>query len=193
MALRHFIFLDATQESQAPFFAERPIFQTWLRSYNNVPEALQSISKITLPYSIQVYMARDNILDDGLPSDANGPMRTLIETFCGLRTIQHVSIFCPTVNTDLEQQIRSIIPDPRLIKNVISAIDLHCYMCTEGITYFREEIRRCRCTKDVHLIPNFQRNIDELMEYLQRVTNDQRPILDALVEERSNQPGEQPL
>jgi len=193
MDRRSFIFLDATLESHAPFFAESPIFKTWLTSYNNIPDALQFISQKTLPYSIQVYIAKDNILDDGLPSDINGQTRTIIETFCDLKTIQCFSVFAPTVNTDLEQQIRSIISQPRALKDVISVIDLHAYMCREGINYLTEERRRYISTNDVHLIPNLQQNIDELMEYLERVMNDRKKIIDTLIEARSNQPGEQPL
>jgi len=193
MAEKYFIFLDATLESQARFFAETPVFQTWLHSYNNIADALQFISQIPLQNSIQIYMPRDNILDDGLPSDTNGQTRTIIETFCDLRTIRHVSVFSPNINTELEQQIPTIISDRRLIRDVISVTDLHPYMCREGIQWFNEEISRCISKNEAHLIPNLQRNIDELMEYLKKTIDDRKPLLEALVEERSNQLSQQPL
>jgi hypothetical protein len=191
MANRHFILIDATSESQVPFFEKSSIFQSWLRSYNNIDEALRFISQIPLPYSIHVYMARDNILDDGLLSDTNGQIRTLIQTCCDLQTIHHVSVFCPTINTDLEQQIRSIIPEPRLIEKVLSVIDLHSDMCLKGISYFSEEITRCKATEEVNLITNFVRNRDELMEYLEKIIADRKRILDAWVDEHSNKSSEE--
>lgn len=193
MARRHYIFLDATLESQAPFFAQSPIFQPWLRSYNNIPEALEIISQITLPNSIEIYMPRDNILDDGLPPNPNAQTRTLIETVCDLRTVDHVSIFSPAINTDLEQQIRNIIPERRLIKTVISVINLHSYMCLEGVTHFQNEIAHCMSTKEFHLIENFEQNIKDLMEYLKQIIKDRKKVLETMEEEYSNKPGEEPL
>jgi hypothetical protein len=192
MAQRHFVFIDATRESLARSFAENPIFQTWLHSYDNIQEALEFINGINLPYSIDIYVARDNILDEVLPSGTNGPIRTLLRTFCDLRTILHVTIFCPNLNTDLVQQARSIITDPRMLKDAISIMNLHSNICKEGIQYWGEEITRCIRTNEIHLISNLQRNIDELMEYSNRITNDRRKMIDTMEEAHSNKLGEEP-
>ncbi|CAF5093326.1 unnamed protein product, partial [Rotaria sp. Silwood1] len=160
--------------------------------FNNVAEVLQFISQIRLPYSINVYLARDNILDDGLPSDINGQTRTLIRTLSDLQTVHLVTIFTPNISTDLLQQIRVITPSPRLIKGVISVIDLHGYMCIEGECHFQQEITRCMVTNEAHLIPNLIRNRDELSKYLEKIKKDRQRILDAVVEEHSNRPGEEP-
>ncbi|CAF5155378.1 unnamed protein product, partial [Rotaria sp. Silwood1] len=113
-------------------------------------------------------------------------------TVSDLRTIRHVVIFTPKMSAGLEQQIRAITPDPRVIKQVISVIDLHFFICKEGICCFQEEMSRCIVTKEAHLIPNLSRNRDELWEYLEKVKNDRQQILDALVEEHYNRPGEEP-
>jgi len=192
MARRHLILLDATLESHAPFFTESPIFQRWLHSYNNIPDALNFISQINLPHRIEVYISRDNILDNGLALDTDGQMRNLIQTFNDLQTILHVSIFVPTLNTDLEQQIRNMIPQPRLLKDIISVVDLHSRMCTVGINYLTEEITRCIHTKDVNPMLNLQKGIEDLMEYLETIMNDRKKLIEALVEQRSNQLGQEP-
>ncbi|CAF3393716.1 unnamed protein product [Rotaria sp. Silwood2] len=188
---RYFIIIDATLESQAPFFAQNPIFQTWLRAFNNVAEALQFITEIRLPYSITVYLARDNILDDGLPSDINGQIRTILHTLNDLQTIHLVTIFTPNKTSNLLQQIRAIISNPRLIKDVISVIDFHAYMCLEGENYLQQEITRCTTTNEEHLIPNLSQNINDLREYLEKITNDRRKILENMIEQHSNKPGEE--
>jgi hypothetical protein len=189
---RRHIFIDATLESQAPVFHQNGIFNTWLHSYDNVPDALRSIREITLPYSTQVYVARDNILDNVPPLNPNDPTRTLLDTLCDLQTVQNVSVFCPTINTDIEPQIRSILPDKRLLRDVVSVINLHGYMCREGIQYFKEEIGHCIVRNEIHLISNLIQNVDDLMEYSRRVREDQKRRLDALQEEYSNKPGEEP-
>ncbi|CAF2612392.1 unnamed protein product [Rotaria sp. Silwood2] len=188
---RYFIIIDATLESQAPFFAQNPIFQTWLRAFNNVAEALQFITEIRLPYSITVYLARDNILDDGLPSDINGQIRTILHTLNDLQTIHLVTIFTPNKTSNLLQQIRAIISNPRLIKDVISVIDFRAYMCLEGENYLQQEITRCTTTNEEHLIPNLSQNINDLREYLEKIKNDRRKILENMIEQHSNKPGEE--
>ncbi len=170
---RHHIFLDATLESQAPFLHENGMFNIWLHAYNNVPDALRSIREITLPYSTQVYVARDNILDNVPPLNPNDPTRTLLDTLCDLQTVRHVSVFCPTTNTDIETQIRSILADKRLLRDVVSVINLHGYMCREGIRHFEEQIDRYTQRNETHLISNLRQNIDDLTEYSRRVMNDQ--------------------
>ncbi|CAF0829605.1 unnamed protein product [Rotaria sordida] len=191
MDKRYFIIIDETVESQAPFFAQNPIFQTWLRAYNNVPEALKFISQIKLPYSINVYLARDNIFDDGLPSNINGQIPTLIQTLNDLQTVHLVTIFTPNISTDTQPQIRAVTSYPRLIKDVISVVDLHGYMCLEGTSYFDQEISRCIVTKEAHLTQNLSQNREELMKYLERVHNDRQQILNVIVEEHFNKPSEE--
>jgi hypothetical protein len=188
---RYFILIDATPESQAPFFARSPVFQPWLRSVNNIPEALEFIRQIELPYSINVYLARDNTLDDGLPADTTGEIRTLIQTLCDLDSVLHLTVYCPEINTTLEQQFRSVIRSPRLIKAVISVVSLHAYMCREGISYFEEEQNRCLATNQAHLTRNLGENIDELMAYLKKLIQDRKKIHETLVEEHSNKPSEE--
>ena len=178
--------IDATLGSQAPFFAQNSMFKTWLRSFNNIPEALQYISEITVPSSIEVYMASDHILDDGL-TDASGQKRTLIQTFCDLQTIRHVSIFVPAISVELDHQILTLIPQPRSLKNVVSVANLHHYMCTEGIYYFTEEIHYRIGANDVHLIPNLQEHRNELMKYLEHVINGQNKMIEVLTNAPSNQ------
>jgi hypothetical protein len=189
---RHHIFIDATLESQAPFFHQNGTFNTWLHSYDNVPDALQSIKELAVPYSILVYVARDNILDDVPPLNPNDRTRTLLDTLCDIQTVQHVSVLCPTINTDIEPQIRSILADKRLLRDVVSVINLHGYMCREGIRHFEGQITRYIDRNEIHLISNLIQNLDDLMEYSRRVLDDQKRRLDALQEEYSNKQGEEP-
>ena len=191
MSDRHFIFIDATTESHAPFFAQSPLFQPWLHSYGNVQQALEYISQIRPPYDVEVYLARDNILDDVPSSDTNGPTRTLLQTLCDSTAILHVCIFCPEINTDLLNQFRKVIPNPRLIKEVLSAVNLHTYICTEGISHFNSQITRLLGTEEIHLIPNLVRIRDELMAYLKRLLDNQKQKIDDMVEAHSNKPSEE--
>ncbi|CAF1526132.1 unnamed protein product [Rotaria magnacalcarata] len=191
MAQRYFIFIDATPQSHAPFFDESPIFQTWLKVYNDVSKALKFISEVTLPYSVKVYLARDNILDDGLRSPIDNQMRTLIETLSDLNVVHRITVFCPNMNNDPEVQIRAIVGDPRSIDEVIAVDNLPMKMCTEGISYFIQQISRCKHGYDTHILPNFRENMRDLVEYLKTVMNERRPEEDALVEQHSNKPGEE--
>ena len=193
VARRTFILIDATQESQAPFFAQNPAFQTWLKSYNNIPEALQCITQIPLALSIQVYVARDNILDDGLPSPINSQIRNLLDTLCDIESVRHITILCPTISTDLEEQIRSNMSNPRTLKDVVSIINLHSHMCKEGIQYFQEEQSYCIASPEMNLLPNLQRNMDVLMACWMKAMSDQKKVIDALQEAHSNKPGDEPL
>ncbi|CAF3419064.1 unnamed protein product [Rotaria socialis] len=191
MAKRYYILIDATPQSHAPFFDESPIFQTWLKVYSDVPEALKLISAIKLPYSVKVYLARDNILDDGLRSPIDNKMRTLIQTLSDLKAIHRITVFCPNMKNGPEVQIRAIVGDPRSIDEVISVDNLRMKMCEEGISHFREQISRCKHGYDTHLLPNFSENMQALMEYLRTIMNERRPEEDALVEQHSNKPGEE--
>ena len=190
MSQRHFVLIDATLKSQGPFFAQNPMFKTWLHSFTNISEALQYISEISSPYSIEVYMASDHMSGDGLP-DTNGQKRTLIQTFCDLQTIRHVSIFVSTINVDLDHQILTLIPQSSSLKNVVSVANLQHYMCTEGIYYFTEQIHYRIGTNDVHLIPNLQGHRNELMKYLEHIINGQNKVVEALTNVSSNQLNEQ--
>lgn len=186
MSQRHFVLIDATLESQAPFFAQSSMFKTWLHSFNNIPEALQYISEIAAPYSIEVHMASDHILDDGL-TDASGQQRTVIQTFCDLQTIRNISIFMPVTGVDLDHQIFTLIRSSKSIKNVVSVANLHHYMCTEGIHYFTEEIQHRIGTNDVHIVPDLQGHRNELMKYLEHIIDRQNKTIEALTNELSGQ------
>jgi hypothetical protein len=191
MTQRQLVLIDATQESIARSFAQNPIFQTWLNCYDDIEEALKFINRITLPYTINVFVARDNVIDEVQLPGTNGPTRPLLEIFCDLETILHVTILCPDSDTDLEQVIRGHIISPRMLKDPVSKNNLHSYICTEGIQYLNEQIERAR-TNEIHLMSNLRQNLDELMKYFIKVIDDRKPILDAIEEKYSNKPGEEP-
>jgi hypothetical protein len=191
MTQRQLVLIDATQESIARSFAQNPIFQTWLNCYDDIEEALKFINRITLPYSINVFVARDNIIDEVQLPGTNGPTRRLLQIFCDLETILHVTILCPDSDTDLEQVIRGHIISPRMLNDPVSKNDLQIYICTEGIKYLNEQIWRTS-TNEIHLMSNLRKNLYELMEYLNKLMNDQKPMLDAIEEKYSNKPGEEP-
>ena len=192
MNQRYFVLIDTTQESIAPTFRQNPIFNTWLNSYDTLAEALEFIVGIRPAQSLNIFVARDNILDNVQLPGTNGPMRTLIETFCGLNTIQHVTILCPTTNIELEQQIHGLITDLRLLNNPVSINGLHMCLCTTGIQHLTEQISYRISTGEIQLIGNLRRNIGELMEYCKDAMNDQNRMLDTVEEAHSNRPGAEP-
>lgn len=188
---QNFVLIDATLESHANFFAESPIFQPWLHSYNNIPDALTFIDQIRLECSIDVYIARDNILDDVLSSQASNQTRPLIQVLNDLETIHSVVVFTPTMNTeDSKPHIRSVINDPRLLRKVISVVSLRRFMCTEGINYYDQRIDNCVAKKETHLIEIFLQNRNDLWSYQKQLKEDQERKLEALQEEHSNKPSE---
>lgn len=180
MANKNFVLIDSTPESRASVFANDSKFQSWLRTYTDVSEALQFISTITLPYSIQVLLARDDIYSSGLPSETIGQSRTLLHTLCGLQTIHHISVYSPDINDNLIVQIRSLFPNPRTLKEVLSVTKLHSYLCCEGIVYFQQQITHRTTTQEFHLIRNFRQNIEQLMFGMYQDHTEQRQHLEAL-------------
>lgn len=191
MESKYIVFVDATFESHVPFFRQSNLFNSWLQTFDNMSEFLRFIKQITKPYSLEIYIARDHILDDGLPTSNNGPAQTLIETFCRLKTVQHVSIVLPELNDDLEQQYARLIPDPRLIKDIISTVNLHSSMCSRGINHLQQEIIRCQQNQEIHLIENLIQNIDDLKDYLGEIINDQKRRLEPVQEAYSNKSSEE--
>lgn len=191
MTSKYLLFVDATLESHAPFYNQSNLFNSWLRSYNDISEFLQFINPITEPYCIEIIIARDNIFDVGLPLSNNTQIPTLIEMFCQLKTVKHVSIFHSELNNDLERQFAKVISDPRLIKTTISLVDLRAYMCCEGINYLEAEITRCQSRNEIHLIDNLQKNIDDLKDYLGALIDNRRQQFLPVEEAYSNKPGEQ--
>ncbi|CAF1214446.1 unnamed protein product [Adineta steineri] len=188
MEHKHHVLIDATQESHAPFFARNDNFNSWLHSYDNVFEALKFINGIELPYSTEVYIARDTIYDP-ISSELNAP--TLIKTLGDLQSINHISVYSPNNDIGLEQQIRSILPDKRQLKKVISVINLRTLMCEEGRAYLTEKICHCIANEEINLIPNYQQDINRLTDYYNEIFAHQRLRIDALVEEHFNRPSEE--
>lgn len=191
MSSQHFVLLDATLESQATFFAKDSRFTCWLRSYDKISDALDFIATVTQQNSIEIYVARDNILDAvQLPNNAP---RQLIDIFSDSMTINHVTIFTPSINIDVERQIWSLIRDRRLIKKIIPVINLHGYMCTEGTQYFDSEINVAIRNRTTHLTRNLQQSSDDLLKYFNELKENQRRIIENMQEAHSNKPGEQPF
>jgi hypothetical protein len=191
MALRTHILIDATPGSQVPLFDQNPVFQRWLHCFSTIDAALEFINKITRPYTIQVYLARDNLLDNVPSISINGPPRTLIQTLTDLITIHHVRVFCPTVDADSLQQILNATIDPRLMDPACSVIDLPCCICSNGITYFEQEITRNIFLQQENLLPNIQETIGQLMKYLQTSIDERRTLIENLEEARFNQLGQE--
>lgn len=188
---RQFVLIDATLESHANFFATDPRFQLWLKAYNNVPDALTFIHQIKLPYSIDVYLAFDNIFDNGLLSEASNHSYSLIQALHDLKTIRNIVVYTTTMSTDdSEIQIRSVIGESRRLREVISVVDLHFFMCQEGIIHFRKQISNCTARKETHLTEILLRNRNDLWGYSEQLMKDQERKLEALQEEHSNKPSE---
>ncbi|UJR37141.1 hypothetical protein I4U23_029851 [Adineta vaga] len=191
MATKHFVLIDSTPESRALAFANDSKFQSWLRTYTDVSEALQFLSTITLPYSIQIFLARDNIYSPGLPSETNGRSLTLLQTLCGLQAIHHISVFSPDISESVIIQIRSLFSNQQIIKEILSVNELHSYLCCEGINYFQQQITHRTTTQEFHLIRNFRRNRAELIRGTYQDHTEQGQHLQVLEDEYSDKRGVQ--
>ena len=192
MNQRRIILIDATPESIVPTYTQNPLFQTWLDCFDNMGRALEFIAEPRPPYCLDVFLARDHIEDDVQLPGTNDPAVPILELFCGLNTILHVTILCPDDDTDLERIMRGLITDPRMLKDPVAQTNIPSYICQQGMQYLQEKNVYHVNNNEVHLTENIQRDIDELYNYLRDILNDQDRRLRALQEAFSNKPGEEP-
>ena len=192
MNRRRVVFIDTTPNSQALQFRENPLFNSWLQSFNNIPAALTFIQQNPSPYATDVYLAKDNILDDGLPEPLNGRMRTLIRTLDELQSIKHITVFTSDKPTDISVEIRCILSTQRTLEDVIPTDNLECHMCRKRMGYLQQSIDDYIDTEEAHLIDNILRDITDLHEHMGRLINNLRQRVDPILETHSNRPGQQP-
>ncbi|CAF0888436.1 unnamed protein product [Adineta ricciae] len=192
MEFKHYVLIDTDLESQAAVFRNNPVFQGWLRAYDDTAQALDFILGIDAPYSIEIFLARNDVFLDGLPSETNSRMRNLLQTLSDLQTVHHINVYSPNVDIELRVQLTSILADKRVLRNTLAVIDLHVYMCIEGISYFKNLISYCKLKKELHLIANFQRSVDDLHRHLDQVCTDQRERNRYLIADYDDKLGRQP-
>ncbi|CAF0992312.1 unnamed protein product [Adineta ricciae] len=174
MEFKHHVLIDSDLESQAAIIQNIPVFKGWLRAYNDIKQALDFILEIEAPYSIEIYLARNDVFNDGLPSETNSRMRNLLQTLSDLQTVHHINVYSPNVDIELRAQLTSILDDKRVLRNTLAVMDLYVYMCNEGISYFKGLISYCKLKNELHLIAIFQRSVDDLHSHLDKVCTDQR-------------------
>lgn len=192
MDRNYIVFIDTSSTSPVLTLTTNPLFNTWLHAFDNIPQALDFMTARPLPYATDVYVAKDDILENGLPQPNGGPMRTLLETFDDLRSIRHIVVFSSENVDAIHVQILSILNDKRLLKKTIRINDLQCHLCKAGIEYLQEVIEYYVDTEQTHLTDNLQQDIRGLEDQMRRHRDDQERRLRDLQEAHANRSGQQP-
>ena len=188
----YIVFIDTSPTSPVLTLTNNPLFNRWLHAFNNIPQALDFLIANSRPYATDVYVAKDDILENGLAQPNGGPMRTLLETFDHLQSIRHIVVFSSENVDEIHVQILSILNDKRLLKKTIRVNDLECHLCKAGIEYLQEVIDHYVETEQTHLTEDLQQNIRDLEGQLRRHRDDQERRLQDLQEAHTNRPGQQP-
>lgn len=165
-----------------------PLFNRWLNIFTNIPDALNFITARPLPYATDVYVAKDDILENGLPQPNGGPMRTLLETFDELQSIRNIVVFSSENIDTIHVQILSILTNKRLLKRTVRVNDLHCHLCKAGLEYLQEVIDYYLENEQMHLTEVLQQDMRALEDRLRRLRNDQEQRLNTVQKAYSNKP-----
>lgn len=188
---RHLVLIDTRDTSLADSFAGDGRYQPWLKSYNNMDDALSFISRIPNECSAEVYVSEANLSARIRMPNTSQMAHSLVQMFSELDTIDHITVFCPNVRCEVDIRALNGV-SKRLFKIPCSEMTLPARICTDGISYLGEQITLHREREETHLIRNVQDNITELMKHLDEILRSRNQILNSWQDSHSNKPGVPP-
>ena len=188
---RHLVLIDTRNTSLADSFAGDGRFQSWLRSFSNMDDALRFISRLPNEHSAEVYVSEGNLSARIRMPHANQMARSLVQTFSELETIDHITVFCPKIRCVVDPQALHGV-SKRLFNTPCSEFTLPARICTDGISYLGEQITLHREREETHMIRNVKDNIGELMTHLSEILRSQNQILQSWQDSHYNKPGVPP-
>ena len=189
--LKYLVLTDTRNPSLADTYTNDHNFHPWLKSFDDINEALKFVRQLPHEASVEIYVSKENLLVIIPGSNGNGAPYSLVRILDALPSIAHITAYHAGTNCELDPQMMHGV-SRRLFKPSCSDLALPIRICNDGISHLQGQIAFHKEKNESHLIANIELMVEALWSNVGEMLQQQRPILQQWQDNHSNKPGVPP-